>query len=501
MPRIDLIDTGVPGLDEVLGGGLPELSFNIIAGAPGSGKTTLAHQILFHAATPEAPAVYFTLVGEPPVKMLRYQQQFEFFDQAEVGSSVHFVNLTDEALAGQPEVLLERILADVERLRPSLVVVDSFHSLQRFADAGAGFGALSFQRLIQRLATHMTRWAATTFLLGEFERDRPTTPVFTVADGVIWLRSYAEGDSDVRRLEVEKVRGLPQIPGPHAYRITDEGVRVYPRLLREFPEKLVEDADELRLSTGIPGLDEMMGGGIVGGDAVVVSGPSGSGKSVLGMQFAGAGLAAGESVVVATFEETLTRYCARGLHLGIDFPAAQREGRAVLMRRAPLDLSMSESFEDIWDAAMKIGASRVVIDSLSGLRVAAKGVDTERVMRIREAVARVVHTLTNGGITVLMTTELVQQADHLQLTPHETSFLADDVILQRYVEVRGELRSVMSVIKMRRSAHSHSFREYRITAEGIEMGDLLSSLHGILHGVPNLEQSEDSALGGGGSTT
>lgn len=486
MLRIELIETGVPGLDEVLGGGLPELSFNIIAGAPGSGKTTLAHQLLFHVATPEAPAVYFTLVGEPPVKMLRYQQQFDFFRPEAVGKAVHFVNLTEEALAGQPEVLMERILADVERIDPALVVVDSFHSLQRFAARGSDFTALSFQRLVQRLATHMTRWEATTFLLGEFDSDHPATPVFTVADGVIWLRSYNHGDSDVRKLEVEKVRGLRQIPGQHAYRITDAGVRVYPRLLRELPAELPDSDEERRLSTGVPGLDEMMDGGIVAGDAVVVSGPSGSGKSVLGMQFAGAGLDAGERVVVATFEESLKRFRARGVTLGIDFAAAEREGRAILMRRAPLDLSMSESFEDIWDAAVKIGASRVVIDSLSGLRVAAKGADASRIMRVREAVARVVHTLTNGGITVLMTTELVQRADHLQLTPYETSFLADDVILQRYVEVRGELRSVMSVIKMRRSAHSHMFREYSIAESGIEMGDTLTSLHGILHGVPRL---------------
>src|SRR5450432_2534482 len=127
--KINRLTTGVPGLDEILGGGLPEFSFNLVAGPPGSGKTTLAHQIMFALATPERPALYFTVLGEPPLKMLRYQQQFDYFDQAAVDHAVHFLNLSDDAMVGNLDQVLERIVKEVETRRPGLVFVDSFRSV------------------------------------------------------------------------------------------------------------------------------------------------------------------------------------------------------------------------------------------------------------------------------------------------------------------------------------------------------------------------------------
>ena len=130
-PVLDLLDTGVPGLNDVLGGGLPALSFNLVAGGPGSGKTTLTMQLLFANATAERPGLYFTLLGETGLKMMRYQQQFGFFDQKRVGSEVHFLNLSEEALAGDLDGVLTLIIQEVERLHPAVVVVDSFRSLMR----------------------------------------------------------------------------------------------------------------------------------------------------------------------------------------------------------------------------------------------------------------------------------------------------------------------------------------------------------------------------------
>jgi circadian clock protein KaiC len=183
---IKKLPTGVPGLDEILGGGLPEFSFNIIAGAPGSGKTTLAHQIIFANATPERPALYFTILGEPAIKMLRYQQQYTFFDQAKLTSAVRFINLSQVVLEKDLDAVLEEITKEVEKASPSVVVVDSFRTVVRKALGGTT--EVELQSFIQRLALLLTSWQATTFLVGEYvEGEIRDNPVFTVSDGLFWL--------------------------------------------------------------------------------------------------------------------------------------------------------------------------------------------------------------------------------------------------------------------------------------------------------------------------
>ncbi len=208
---IKRIATGVPGLDEVLGGGLPEYSFNLIAGPPGCGKTTLAHQMMFAMATPERPAVYFTVLGEPPLKMLRYQQQFDFFDSARVADAIHFINLADAAQEADLALVLRRISEAVSTINPSFVFVDSFRSVV-MSTVGEGAPPAVLQRFVQELGVLMSSWEATTFLIGEYATEMDANPVFTVADGLIWLRQSVERNSMVRKLEVMKMRGNRRSP-------------------------------------------------------------------------------------------------------------------------------------------------------------------------------------------------------------------------------------------------------------------------------------------------
>ncbi len=170
--QIQRLKTGVPGLDDVLGGGLPEFSFNLIAGPPGCGKTTLAHQIMFALATPERPALYFTVLGEPPLKMLRYQQQFDFFDSQALEGRVRFISLSEEAMAGDLDLVLRRIVEAVAALSPALVFVDSFRSVI-VANENSGHPRQGLQQFVQQLGMLMTTWQATTFLIGEYST-RPT---------------------------------------------------------------------------------------------------------------------------------------------------------------------------------------------------------------------------------------------------------------------------------------------------------------------------------------
>ncbi len=217
--KINRLNTGVPGFDEVLGGGLPEFSFNLIAGPPGCGKTTLAHQMMFALATPERPAIYFTVLGEPPLKMLRYQQQFDYFNSESVNRSIRFINLSDDTLAGDLDVVLRRIVAEVQAHSAALVFVDSFRSVVLASKSG-GNPQNNLQHFVQQLGMAMTSWQATTFLIGEYFVDNDANPVFTVADGLIWLRQSVQRNSMVRKLEIMKMRGQPTLPGLHTFRIS-----------------------------------------------------------------------------------------------------------------------------------------------------------------------------------------------------------------------------------------------------------------------------------------
>jgi circadian clock protein KaiC len=477
--QIRTLPTGVPGLDEILGGGLPEFSFNIIAGAPGGGKTTLAHQIIFANATPERPALYFTVLGEPAIKMLRYQQQFQFFDQARLNSSIRFINLSQVVLEHDLDAVLQEIIKEVEAAGPGMVVVDSFRTVVRKSQPGTD--SLELQAFIQRLALHLTSWQATTFLIGEYEEEETRdNPIFTVADGLFWLSQQVERNSIVRKLQIRKSRGQASVPGLHTFRITDAGLQAFPRTFgltgREEKAK-----GHRRLSMGIPELDEMLGGGIPEGDSLLVAGSSGTGKSLLGTQFIVEGLRQGEPGIVVMFEERPEEYADRAASFGLDLSTPQQEGKLNLLYIRPLDLSVDETVREIIDAVQKMGAKRLVIDSLAGFEMAlAPAFRTD----FRESLYRMIGALTRIGVTILSTVEVQETFTGLNFSAYAISFLSDDILRLRFVSINGQLRKMMVVIKMRRSAHSVDMREFKITSQGLIIGERLTGYRGLTTGVP-----------------
>ena len=473
--------TGVPGLDAVLGGGIPELSFNVIAGGPGAGKTTLAQTLLFANATPERPGVYFTVLGEPTLKMIRYQRQFGFFAPQRVGRDIHLINLAAEALSGNLDAVLERIVAELARLNPGMVVVDSFRTLGprgQLADAAMLAG---LEHFVQALALHLTSWETTSFLISEYAEDEQRHPVFTVADGILWLSQVTDRNSVVRKLQVLKVRGQAFMPGLHTFRITDAGLQVYPRIPEQQNSRRI--SQPRRLATGVPGLDEMLSGGIPAGDAVLLAGPTGSGKTTFATQFVAEGNRAGDAAVIAVFEEYPERYSVHAKALGVDLEAMIRANKLRIIYLRPLDLSVDETLAAILDAVDEVDASRVVIDSVSGFEIAlAPGFRED----FRESFYRLVGALTAVGVTVLMTTEVTGDvaSGALSFTTERVSFLTDNIIIQRYVELEGRLRTVLAIVKMRGSAHSHDFREYTVTRKGAVIGESLEHYKDILTGFP-----------------
>ena len=477
---IKSLPSGVPGLDTVLGGGLPEYSFNLIAGGPGSGKTILAHQVMFANATVERPSLYFTVLGEPTLKMLRYQRQFTYFDPELAGTAIQFVNLSAEVLDRDLDGVLKRIVSETERVKPGVVVVDSFRTIGG-QHVGAHGPPLDLDHFVQRLALHLTTWEATSFLLGEYAEEEQRNPVFTVADGILWLSQATDRNSVVRKLQVIKTRGRAPMPGLHTFRITGDGLQVFPRI----PEhtRLRHEQERRRLSTGVAGLDEMIGGGVVAGDAVMLTGPAGSGKSTVATQFITEGLRQGETAVIAVFEEYPEDYLARADARDSKVGEMIRGGKLELIYLRPLDLSVDEALAAILEAVKRLGASRIVIDSLSGFEVALAPTFRED---FRESLYRLVGTLTATGVTVFMTAEVPEGFADVRFTSEKVSFITDEIIVQRYVEIEGELLRVMAVIKVRGSDHSHEFRTYTITANGVVVGDPLKEYDGIITGVPTL---------------
>lgn len=472
------LPTGVPGLDDLLGGGLPEFSFNLLAGTPGSGKTTLAHQIMFSLANPDRRALFFTVLGESPLKMLRYQQQFPFFDIAKVNHSIKFVNLAADLLDGDFNRVLSRIAEEVQNFSPSLVFVDSFRSVAQSARASEP-GVSGLQHFVQQLGMQMTSWQATTFLIGEYlAPEAESSPVFTVADGIIWMSQLVHRDAMIRKIQAVKMRGQAQSAGVHTFRISDSGLEVFPRaILSPRTTGDIEVSGESRLSMGIPILDEMMGGGLPVAYSLLVVGPSGSGKSVLATQFLAEGVRVGEPGVIAAFEKSPNQLLSHRLNKLVE------SGAVGVIDTRTLDLSLDEILHDLVVMIKRMKAKRVVIDSLSGFELALASVFRED---FREALYRLVAVLTGMGVTVLMTSELEDQYSLLRFSSYGNAFLADAIVMQRYVEIAGQLRRVLSVVKVRASAHSKDIRFFDIEPDRITIGEPLTHYHGILTGQASI---------------
>lgn len=474
------LPTGVRGLDEILGGGIPEFSFNIIGGAPGCGKTTLAHQIAFANATPKKPALYFTVLGEPVLKMLRYQQQFSFFDESKVGKEIRFINLSDAMAEKDLNVVLDEIIKQVTAANAGVVVVDSFRTIVR--KAVSEVGEVEMQSFIHRLAQFLTGWEATTFLVGEYlEEEIRDNPLFTMVDGIVWLSQVSERNSVLRKMQIMKLRGQSSVPGLHTIRISNHGLQAFSRTLGLVGNK-IKPARRRRLSLGIAELDRMMGGGVLEGDSLLVAGPSGTGKSALATQFIAEGLRRGEPGIMAIFEERPQGYTERAHGFGLDLKSPQEKGRLEILYLRPLDLSVDETMQEILDAIKRVGAKRLVIDSLVGFEMAlAPGFRAD----FRESLYRMIGALTGAGITILSTVEVEDKFTEMSFSHYTISFLTDDIIRLRYVEIDGQLRKVIVVVKMRGGNHSKDIREYVITEKGMVVIDpRRTDYFGLVTGIP-----------------
>ncbi len=456
------LPTGVPGLDILLAGGISKYSFIVLTGAPGSGKTTLAHQMMFALANEQRKALFFTILGEPPLKMLRFQQQYSFFDPSKVGSAIRYVNLADDLQKSGFEGVLTRILAEVQSFQPELIFVDSFKSVVH-STRGSDQSMASLQFFVQQLGVQLSTWQATTFLIGEYaDSTQEENPIFTVADGVIHLCQDMDQNAMVRKARVVKMRGSSHMTGLHTFRITEAGLHVYPRLLSggivEAPQDRAFRNGTARVSTGSAELDDMLCGGIPVGFSAVITGPSGAGKTVLATSFLKAGADCGEHGIVASFEN--------GFFYASNAPlqALIESGKVSEVRPHSFDVSIEEVVTELADAVERTGARRLVIDSLTALELILAPQFREN---FQESLFRMLSNLHARGVTVLMIRNLSEAGGQVFSA---SSFIVDCIISMRYVERDCKLVKLISVPKLRGSAHSDEVRVFRTFADHIEVG-------------------------------
>src|SRR5918992_4207371 len=349
------LSSGTPRLDAVLGGGLPRDAISLIIGLPGSGKTIFAQQYAFANATDDRPAVYFSTVSEPLDKILRYGQGLSFFDATAVGTRLFYDDLGrvlgDQGLPG----VLEQVRELIRTHQPGIIVIDSFKALYPYAkDPG------DFRRFLHDLAGMLSAYPVTSLWIGEYgETEIAAAPEFAVADAIIAFSTMVTAERESRMLHVLKLRGGAHRSGKHAYRITADGLAVFPRLAD--PPTIEEyELRRTRISSGIDALDDMLSEGYWPGAAPLVAGPTGIGKTLLGMHFIFTGVSRGEPGIVATLQENPTQLERIARSFGWSFAADD----VTLLYRSPVDIYMDEWVYELLECIEKIGATRVLIDSL-----------------------------------------------------------------------------------------------------------------------------------------
>jgi circadian clock protein KaiC len=453
----DRLSSGDRRLDSVFGGGLPANALNLIIGLPGSGKTILAEQFMFHNASPARPGIYLSTVSEPLEKILRYGQSLDFFDAAAIGSGVFFDDLGRTLNDGGLDAVLAHVRSLVTERRPGVIAIDSFKALSAYAATPQ-----AFRHFLHELAGMLTAFPTTAFWVGEYGRDEiASAPEFAVADGIISLATRREAERAVRHLEVLKLRGTGFMSGEHTYRIASDGLHVFPRLAESQAAETYEMQTE-RMSSGIPAIDEMLADGYWPGASTMVAGPSGSGKTLMGLHFIFNGAAVRQPGVIATLQENTTQLdrIVKGFGWSLDNESVE------LMYRSPVDLYLDEWFYELLEVIERTRARRVFIDSLGDLRRAA--VDE---LRFREYLYSLLQRCANQQISLMMSQEIPALFGISQLSEDGISHLSDNVILLQFVPRDTQLRRAVTVLKTRASRHDPEIREFKITPEGIVLDE------------------------------
>jgi circadian clock protein KaiC len=453
------LESGVPGLDTLLQGGLVAGASYIIQGRPGSGKTILANQIGFHHVRQGGHVLFATLLAESHERLFQFLSTLSFFDRERIGGEMHFVSAFDTLESEGLDEVVKLLRREIARQKATVLVVDGVLNARSRAD-----NVLDTKKFIAELQGHAAFAGCTALFLTSARLD-DSSPEHTMVDGVIELGEELVGNRSVRRMHLRKTRGSGAISGLHDYQITSDGIVVHPRLEAVLGGRCDSD-DPIgeRVPSGVADLDAMIGGGLQRISATLVIGPSGSGKTSLGISFISES-SPEEPGLIFGFYETAERLKHKADLLGLSLRQKMDSGAVRLVWQPSTEQYMDVLGHRLLDAVRQGGHRRVLIDGLAAIARASS--DPTRHIEFFTAL---INELRAMGVTVIATWETRDIFDTSARTPPmEMSSIFDNLLLIRFAEIRSELRRIFTVLKIRDSGFEASFREFLITGKGIRL--------------------------------
>jgi len=448
---MERIETGIDALDAILNGGFPTGASIMIVGRPGTGKTILAHQMIFSNASENNKAVYLTTMSEPQVKVLKFQQEFTYFDKEKFQKDVIYQDLGSVLRKNGPKQALILIDEILKKYQPKLMVIDTVKTISDM------MSLMEFREFILDLSLKLATWDCTVLLLGEYsEEDVELRPESAIADGIIFLYGSEERKRQKRFLRILKMRGTSHPGGENLFKITSKGIEVFPRIN---PDVELQEYNPTfnRIPTGLKGFDEITCGGILQASITLISGSSGTGKTLLALHYIFAGLQLGEPAVYVSFEENPKELINEAAGIGLNLQPYIDCGLLKLIYVSPIELDVDEHVYQIQKHVQDAKAKRLVIDSISSFEI---GMSDK--IQYTDYIWALTDYFKTQGVSVLLTHEMRHSADLEGFTKHGISFVSDNLIMLRFMEKDMELKRYIRVVKMRGSSHSTSLHELKI---------------------------------------
>ncbi len=453
---LDIVSTGIEGLDEVLGGGVLSPSTTFIAGTPGTGRTTLGMQSLCAAAKKGEKVLYVAISSKPEGLIRQILSKFSFFEE-----NINIRTFNVSSVERDPLTMLVELGNIVSSLKPDRILIDPVTPI------GFGFPEAERRRFMYSLNAAINEWNAVVYFTGTLEPDNVKSNVISdIVDNIIYLSQNFDTHITRRYIRLMKVSGMPSIQGEHTFEIGSDGISVYPKDIAHADYSI--PASNERISIGIPLLDEMLGGGLFKGSSNLIAGSTGTGKTVLGLHFIMEGAKKGEAGVILSFEETPEELYLHAANFGWDLKGMEENGKVKIIHTLVSLLDPNKHMIQIKKAIQEIGAQRTFLDAVEGFDYAI----AEPIER-KEHIAALTRMFGNLGITSLLTCLIPESTECSKIFDIQISPVADSVIMLQQILISSTLQKSVSILKMRGSDHARSPAKYEINSTGFVIAELI----------------------------